>query len=62
MKPKTCVILEMAIGEGITRGWHLAHKHVDDPSPEAIKDRLEDAVMSAIMDYFTFEDYEFTIN
>ena len=52
----------MAIGEGITRGWHLAHKHVDDPSPEAIKERLEDAVMSAIMDYFTFEDYEFTIN
>ena len=59
MKPKTCVILEMAIREGITRGWHLAHKHMDDPSPEAIKDRLEDAVMSAIMDYFTFEDNEF---
>jgi hypothetical protein len=62
MKPKTCVILEMAIGEGIARGWHLAHKHVDDPSPEAIKDRLEDAVMSAIMDYFTFEEHELTIN
>ena len=59
MKPKTCVILEMAIGEGITRGWHLAHKHVDDPSPEAIKERLEDAVMSAITEYFTFEDNEF---
>ena len=53
----------MAIGEGITRGWHLAHKHVDDPSPEAIKERLEDAVMSTIMDYFSFEDYEeYTIN
>jgi hypothetical protein len=58
MKPKTCVMLEMAIGEGITRGWHLAHKHMDDPSPEMIKERLEDAVMSAIMDYFTFEDNE----
>jgi uncharacterized protein (UPF0332 family) len=52
MKPKTCVILEMAIGEGITRGWHLAHKHVDDPSPEAIKERLEDAVMSAYYGLF----------
>ena len=59
MKPKTCVILEMAIGEGITRGWHLAHKHVDDPSPEAIKEKIEDAVMSAITEYFTFEDNEF---
>ena len=59
MKPKTCVILEMAIGEGITRGWHLAHKHVDDPSPEMIKEKIEDAVMSAITDYFTFEDNEF---
>jgi hypothetical protein len=58
MKPKVYVILDMAISEGIARGWHLAHKHVDDPSPEAIKDRLEDAVMSAIMDYFTFEDNE----
>ena len=62
MKPKAYVILDMAINDGIRHGWHLAHKHVDAPSPEAIKDRLEDAVMSAIMDYFTFEDYEITIN
>jgi hypothetical protein len=60
MKPKVYVILEMAIGEGIARGWHLAHKHVDDPSPEAIKDRLEDAVMSAITEYFTFDDDDFS--
>ena len=58
MKPKVYVILDMAINEGIARGWHLAHKHVDDPSPETIKEKMEDAVMSAIADYFTFEDDE----
>lgn len=58
MKPKTYVILEMAVNEGVLRGWHLAHKHMDDPSPEMIKERIEDAVMSAITDYFTFEDNE----
>ena len=58
MKPKIYVILEMAVNEGITRGWHQAHKHVDDPSPEMIKEKIEDTVMAAIMDYFTFEDNE----
>jgi hypothetical protein len=28
MKPKLHVILEMAIEQGVARGWRLAHKHV----------------------------------
>jgi hypothetical protein len=59
MKPKTRVILEMAIEEGVRRGYSRAHKHVEKPTEGAIIEHIEDAVMSAITDYFTFEDSDF---
>jgi hypothetical protein len=59
MKVKTQVILEMAIEQGVQRGWRLAHKHVENPEEHAIIDRINDAVMSAITEYFTFEDGDF---
>jgi hypothetical protein len=58
MKPKTRVILEMAIEEGVRRGWHLAHKHVENPSEGAIIERIEDCVMSSIYEYFILEPDE----
>jgi archaeosine-15-forming tRNA-guanine transglycosylase len=58
MKPKFRVILEQAIEEGVRRGYSLAHKHVENPSEGAIIERIEDAVMSAIYEYFTFEEDE----
>jgi archaeosine-15-forming tRNA-guanine transglycosylase len=60
MKPKFRVILEQAIEEGVRRGWHLAHKHVENPTEGAIIEHIEDAVMSSIYEYFTFdeEDYQ----
>lgn len=59
MKPKIRVILEMAIEEGVRSGWHRAHKHVETPKEESIKEHIEDAVMSAIYEYFTFEEEDF---
>jgi hypothetical protein len=56
MKPKFRVILEQAIEEGVRRGWHLAHKHVENPTEGAIIERIEDAVMSQIYEYFTFDE------
>jgi hypothetical protein len=56
MKVKTIVILEQAIEEGVRRGWHLAHKHVENPDPSAIMDRIDECVMSQIYEYFTFDD------
>jgi hypothetical protein len=60
MKPKTRVILEMAIEEGVRRGYSRAHKHVENPTEGAIIEHIEDAVMSQIYEYFTFheEDYQ----
>ena len=59
MKPRMHVILDMAIEEGVNRGWHRAHKHVENPSEESIVDTISDCVMSAITDYFNFEDGDF---
>jgi len=60
MKPKTRVILEMAIEEGVRRGYSRAHKHVENPTEGAIIESIEEHVMSAIYEYFTFdeEDYQ----
>ena len=56
MKPKTRVILEMAIEQGVRRGWQRAHKHVENPAEGAIIKYIEDCVMSQIYEYFTFDD------
>jgi hypothetical protein len=58
MKPKTRVILEMAIEQGVRRGYRLAHKHVENPGEESILDRIGDCVMSEIYEYFTFDTEE----
>jgi hypothetical protein len=60
MKAKMRVILEMAIEQGVRRGWQRAHKHVENPTEEAICETIEDCVMSQIYEYFTFdeEDYQ----
>ena len=59
MKPKFRVILEMAIEEGVRRGYSRAHKHVENPTEGAIIEQIEDCVMSAIVEYFTFDDDDF---
>ena len=56
MKPKMRVILEMAIEAGVRRGWHRAHKHVENPAESAIMEQIDEAVMSEIYEYFTFDD------
>jgi archaeosine-15-forming tRNA-guanine transglycosylase len=59
MKPKLRVILEMAIEEGVRRGYHRAFKHVENPTEGAIIEHVEEAVMSSIYEYFTFEENDF---
>jgi hypothetical protein len=49
------VILEMAVEEGVRRGYSRAHKHVENPTEGAIIEHIEEAVMSAIYEYFTFD-------
>ena len=56
MTPKFRVILERALEEGIRRGYRRAFKHNEDPSEEIICETIEDCVMGAIYEYFTFDD------
>ena len=58
MKPKFRFILEMAIEEGVRRGYARAHKHVEEPTEGAIIEHIEENVMSSIYEYFTFDDEE----
>ena len=59
MKPKIRVILEMAIEEGVRRGYSRAHKHVENPTEGAIIESIEEHVMSAIYEYFSFDEEDF---
>jgi len=59
MKPKTRVILELAIEEGVRHGYSRAHKHIENPSEGVIIEHIEEAVMSSIYEYFTFDDEDF---
>jgi hypothetical protein len=56
MKPKFRVILEQAIEEGVRRGYYRAFKHVENPTESAIIEHVEEAVMSSIYEYFTFDE------
>lgn len=59
MKAKTQVILDDCIERGAARGWQLAHKHVENPTQEAILERIQSSIMSEIYEYFSFESDEF---
>ena len=58
MKAKTLVILEMAINVGVKRGWHRAHKHIENPNEATIRDNIEECVMTEIHEYFSFGEDE----
>lgn len=58
MKARTRVLLDLAIEQGVRYGWSRAHKYVENPSEDVIKETIEDAVMAQIYDYFKFDDEE----
>ena len=56
MKPKAREVLELAVEQGVARGYRRAHKHVEHPTEEAIMATIEECVMSAIYDWFDFDE------
>ena len=59
MKPKMRVILEMAIEQGVRRGYARAYKHTDDPSDEAVISTIGDCTMEAIYETFSFDEEDY---
>jgi hypothetical protein len=56
MKPKAREVLELAVEQGVARGYRRAHKYVEHPTEEAILSSIEEYVMSAIYDWFEFDE------
>jgi hypothetical protein len=56
MRVNEWTVLTRAIEDGVAYGWERAHKHTDDPSPDFIKQTIEQAVENSISEVFTFDD------
>ena len=56
MVPKFRLILEMAIDEGVCIGYHRAYKHVEEPTPDAIIESIQEHVMAKMFEYFDFPE------
>jgi hypothetical protein len=56
MQAKNRVILEIAIGQGVKRGYRRAYKHVENPTEEAVCFSIEEQVMESIYEYFRFDE------
>lgn len=52
MKVKTTRILELAISEGASRGWRLAHKHDDQPDEQTVLRLIEQEIFNSLDEYF----------
>ena len=55
MKPKAYQVLEMCVETGVARGYRYAFKHEEDPPEKDILDRIEQAVMEEICEWFNFD-------
>jgi hypothetical protein len=58
MKPKIRTILEMAIAEGTTVGYHRAHKHTEEPDECWVIETINNEIMNCIDLYFEFEEFQ----
>jgi hypothetical protein len=47
-------VLRRAVEDGVAYGYRRAHKYSDKPEPEAVKEAIEQAVMSEICEWFDF--------
>ena len=56
MKPKFHKILEMAVEQGVSYGYRLAHKHIENPTEGAIIDNVVEQVMNSLDEWFDFEE------
>lgn len=58
LKPKSAPVLELAIEQGVARGFRKAYKHIDNPTQEYIAMAIEEEVMNAIYEWFDTEDVQ----
>jgi hypothetical protein len=52
MKPKSHLVLEMCIKNGLDYGWVRAHKHFETPPENIIKQEIEEAIWHEVWEWF----------
>lgn len=52
LNPKTWIILERCVEEGMEAGWNHAHEHYDSPTMEQIFQSIEQYILLNIDQYF----------
>ena len=55
MRVNKRVLLERCIEDGLRDGWRRAHKHVDQPTENGMRESMWDAIWLHIDEYFLFE-------
>lgn len=61
MQPKSFIILRRAIDEGVDKGWNLAHKYVNNPTENAIREAIVEGVIGNICEVFSFTNSDLGI-
>jgi hypothetical protein len=56
MKANEYQLMVQCVEEGYKFGIHRAYKYNDNPTPEHIENEITDAIVSAITEWFMFED------
>lgn len=56
MKPNTYKIIQEAVENGVAVGYNRAYKHSDAPSGEELRNKIYDAVMNEICEWFVFDE------
>ena len=56
MKPRIRQILERAIDEGISYGYHRAHKYTDTPDENLLSERINYGIWLEIDSIFAFDE------
>lgn len=55
MKPDTYKLIEMCVQSGVAYGLTRAYKHNDKPTAEQIEEKIRQAIMHEICEWFEFE-------
>ena len=55
MKPDTYKLIEKCIEDGVAYGLHRAYKHTDKPTAEQVQEKIRQAIMNEICEWFKFD-------
>ena len=55
MKPDTYKLIERCVEDGVTSGLHRAFKHSDQQLIEEVAEKIRQAIMHEICEWFEFE-------